>query len=163
MDAENMEFGNNTFDFVWTWGVIHHSSNTRRVLSEMSRVLRTGGAAITMVYHRNFWNWYIIGILFRGIVKGDLLRAESIHKAIQLSTDGAIARWYSIQEWRTLVSEFFRVKDILVLGSKSHIIPLPGGRVKNTVETIFPSYLSRFLTNKCKLGGFLISILTKDT
>ena len=68
MDAEQMKFDDNTFDFVWTWGVVHHSSDTRRVLQEMHRVLKPGGHAITMVYHRSFWNYYIIGGLFRGIL-----------------------------------------------------------------------------------------------
>ena len=39
MDAEAMEFPDRFFDFIWTWGVIHHSANTAQVLSEMHRVL----------------------------------------------------------------------------------------------------------------------------
>ena len=27
MDAERMQFPDASFDFIWTWGVIHHSSN----------------------------------------------------------------------------------------------------------------------------------------
>jgi ubiquinone/menaquinone biosynthesis C-methylase UbiE len=163
MDAERMEFNDNTFDFIWTWGAIHHSSDTRQVLSEMKRVLRPGGCAITMVYHRNFWNWYIMGGLFRGIAKGDLLRTKSIHKTTQLSTDGAIARFYSISEWRALVSEFFCLEGIWVFGTKSHIVPLPGGKVKNVMTMLLPNYLSRFVDNRCKLGGFLVSMLRKNT
>jgi len=44
MDAENMEFPDASFDFVWSWGVIHHSSDTRKALAEITRVLRPGGA-----------------------------------------------------------------------------------------------------------------------
>src|SRR5262245_16373964 len=28
MDAEHLEFPDSSFDFIWTWGVIHHSANT---------------------------------------------------------------------------------------------------------------------------------------
>lgn len=35
MDAEDMDFGDNSFDFIWSWGVIHHSADTERVLREM--------------------------------------------------------------------------------------------------------------------------------
>src|SRR5262249_31952063 len=35
MDAEYMEFPNNSFDYVWSWGVIHHSADTQRVLKEI--------------------------------------------------------------------------------------------------------------------------------
>src|SRR5262249_44101485 len=31
-DAENLPFPNKSFDFVWSWGVIHHSSRTGRVI-----------------------------------------------------------------------------------------------------------------------------------
>jgi Methyltransferase domain len=37
MDAEKMEFADRRFDLIWTWGVIHHSSSTERILTEMRR------------------------------------------------------------------------------------------------------------------------------
>ena len=30
LDAEQMDFPDASFDFVWSWGVIHHSSDTRK-------------------------------------------------------------------------------------------------------------------------------------
>jgi len=162
MDAEHMEFDDNIFDFVWTWGVIHHSSNTRRILQEIHRVLRPGGQAITMVYHRSFWNYYLVGALLHGVLQGDLLRTRSVHKTVQRWVDGAFARFYSIPDWRDLVSEFFCVDRILVFGSKSEIVPLPGGKIKQATMALIPNGLSRFLTNQCKLGGFLVSVLKKS-
>ena len=58
MDAEAMSFPDESFDFVWSWGVIHHSSNTRAILEQVHRVLRPGGLATFMVYHRGWWNYY---------------------------------------------------------------------------------------------------------
>ncbi len=49
MDAENMEFPDDSFDYIWTWGVIDHSANTQRIVEEMARVLRPSGRAVTMV------------------------------------------------------------------------------------------------------------------
>ena len=162
MDAENMEFDDESFDYIWTWGVVHHSSNTEAILKEMRRVLRPGGMAVTMVYHRGFWNYHISGGLFRGIIKGDLWRMRSLHKSVQKHTDGAIARYYSAREWHFLVSRYFDVKKILVLGSKAEIIPLPGGKVKSVLLACVPNPLSRFLTNQCRFGSFLVSILEKE-
>ena len=51
MDAEHLEFPDESFDFVWSWGVIHHSADTRQILSEIQRVLKPGGRCVTMVYH----------------------------------------------------------------------------------------------------------------
>jgi ubiquinone/menaquinone biosynthesis C-methylase UbiE len=159
MDAEEMQFDNNSFDYVWSWGVIHHSSNTEKILKEMKRVLRPNGVAVTMVYHRSLWNYYIMCGLFLGVIKGDLFKTKSLHKMVQKHTDGAIARYYTISEWRRLVSNYFCVKDMQIYGSKDELIPLPAGRVKKTILALIPNVLSRFFTNRCKQGGFLVSIL----
>lgn len=161
MDAEEMQFPDRTFDFIWSWGVIHHSSNTKKILQEMYRVLKPGGQAITMVYHRNFWNYYIIAGLFHGIFRGELFKTKSLHKIMQLQTDGAIARFYSIPEWQNLVSEFFTVENVLIFGGKSEIIPLPAGKIKQIIKNLIPNQFSRFFTNRCQMGCYLVSILKK--
>jgi len=163
MDAEKMDFPDECFDFVWSWGVIHHSANTRKIIEETYRVLKPGGKAITMVYHRNFWNYYIVAGLCGGIFQGRLLRTLSIHQARQLMIDGAIARYYSIAEWKALVRDLFSIEDVRVYGSKSELIPLPNGRMKAALKSVVPDVLSRFLTNRCRMGMFLVSTLRKQT
>ena len=49
-DAENLPFDNESYDYVWSWGVIHHSANTDRIASEINRVLKNGGKSTIMVY-----------------------------------------------------------------------------------------------------------------
>ncbi len=160
MDAEEMSFADDSFDFVWSWGVIHHSSDTRRILSEIARVLRPGGRAVTMVYHRNAWNYYLIGGLIYGILRGGFFKTRSLHKTMQLQTDGAIARYYSAAEWRALVTEYFAVDAVLVYGSKLELLPLPGGSLKRVVSDMLPCRLARFFTNTCRWGSFLVSTLS---
>ena len=162
MDAEKLEFDDNSFDLVWSWGVIHHSSNTRQVLSEIHRVLRPGGIATTMVYHRNVWNYYIYAGFFGGIVKRHLFRTGSLHQVRQTEIDGALARFYTVDEWKKLVSEFFTVQDIRIMGSKSELVPLPGGKVKSAVLSAIPNSVGRFFTNTCRAGTFLVSTLRKE-
>lgn len=161
MDAEELQFPDASFDFIWSWGVIHHSSNTRQILREMHRVLRPGGKATTMVYHRNFWNYYIYSGFFGGVVKRHLLRSRSLHEVRQAEIDGAIARFYTVPEWRSLVSEFFTVEDVRIMGSKSELIPLPAGGLKNAAMRALPDAAGRFFTNGCGLGTFLVSTLRK--
>lgn len=160
MDAEQMLFADRSFDFVWTWGVIHHSSDTRKALKEIARVLRPGGKAVTMVYHRSAWNYYLVGGLIHGILRGRLFKTGSLHKTVQLQTDGAIARYYSAPEWRALAEEFFRVDSVRVFGSKAELLPLPGGRMKQFLARMIPASLGRFFTNTCGLGSFLVSTLS---
>jgi SAM-dependent methyltransferase len=161
MDAEQMDLPDNSFDLIWSWGVIHHSSNTRRILEEMHRVLRPGGTAVTMVYHRNFWNYYIYSGLFGGVVKGNLFRSGSLHKVRQTEIDGALARFYTVDEWKQVVSEFFTVGDIRIMGSKTELIPLPGGSLKSAILGVVPNAAARFFTNTCGMGTFLVSTLVK--
>ena len=83
MDAEKLEFPDESFDLVWSWGVVHHSANTRQIMSEISRVLRPGGRCITMVYHRSFWFYYVIRGLVPGIIGGELFKGRSLTSIAQ--------------------------------------------------------------------------------
>jgi ubiquinone/menaquinone biosynthesis C-methylase UbiE len=57
-DAENLPFSNDSFDLVYSHGVLHHTPNTERAIQEVHRVLRPGGEAMIMLYHRRSYNYY---------------------------------------------------------------------------------------------------------
>lgn len=54
-DAERLPFETDSFDLVYSWGVLHHTPDTRRALDEVERVLRPGGEARIMLYSRRSW------------------------------------------------------------------------------------------------------------
>jgi ubiquinone/menaquinone biosynthesis C-methylase UbiE len=58
-DAERLSFGDGSFDRVYSWGVIHHSPNTVRAIEEIFRVLKPGGVAKIMIYHK----WSMVGYM----------------------------------------------------------------------------------------------------
>jgi ubiquinone/menaquinone biosynthesis C-methylase UbiE len=162
MDAEMLQFEDESFDFIWTWGVIHHSADTRRALKEMWRVLRPGGTAVTMVYHRGLWNYYFCNGFVRGVLGLDLLRTRSLHKTVQTHTDGTMARYFSAREWKKLASECgFQVQGTRVYGGKPELIPIPGSGLKTAMLKMIPDSVSRFFTNQLKMGQFLVSQLTR--
>lgn len=57
--AEELEFENNSFDIVYSHGVLHHSPNPSKAFDEVYRVLKPSGQAIIMLYHKNSFNYYV--------------------------------------------------------------------------------------------------------
>ncbi len=65
-DAENLNFEDESFDLVYSHGVLHHTPETRKAIEEVHRVLRPGGRTMVMLYHRNSYNYRVnISILRR--------------------------------------------------------------------------------------------------
>ncbi len=161
MDAEKMELADASFDFIWSWGVIHHSSNTRQVVKEMARVLRRGGRASVMVYYRSPLQYYVFNGLGRGLLKREFWTVGDVHRINQAATDGALARFFSKGEFEQLVGPEFRVDYALVTGQKHDAVPIPHGRLKDFLLSAIPDPLSRFATDQLRLGTFLVVGMTR--
>ncbi len=69
-DAENMPYEDNTFDFVYSFGVIHHTPNMEKAVQEIHRILRPGGACWIGVYNKNSW-FYRCMLLPTYFISGD--------------------------------------------------------------------------------------------
>lgn len=50
-DACALPFDDNQFDYVYSFGVLHHVADTEKSIDEVYRVLRPGGEAKIMLYH----------------------------------------------------------------------------------------------------------------
>ncbi len=123
-DAENLPFGAGDFDFVWSWGVIHHSSRTAKIVREIARVLTPTGECRVMVYNRlgaaakiAFFRDYLF--------KGGFLH-RSFEETLYRSTDGFSARFYIPEHFEDLFRAFFQDVRSEICGLDSDAIPLPG-------------------------------------
>lgn len=51
-NGEQLAFPDASFDFVYSFGVIHHTPSIQNAIAEIRRVLRPGGRAVVMIYHQ---------------------------------------------------------------------------------------------------------------
>jgi SAM-dependent methyltransferase len=59
-DGRSLEFADDSFDYAYSWGVLHHSPDIERSLAELMRVVRPGGGFGVMLYHRrSLLQWYV--------------------------------------------------------------------------------------------------------
>lgn len=160
MDVEALAFRADSFDYIWSWGVVHHTADTTRALGEIHRVLRARGECTLMVYYRSWWSYYVFGLL-RSLFLRRRGEGNSLHAAVQNGTDGAIARFYTAAEWRGLASGLFAIDGFAVYGQKSDIVPLPAGRLKDRLLPLLPDAIARFLTHTLRMGSFLVIRMRK--
>ena len=58
-DCESLDFPDETFDVVYAYGVLMLVKNERKAMSEVLRVLKPGGEALGVLYHRRSWFWLL--------------------------------------------------------------------------------------------------------
>jgi ubiquinone/menaquinone biosynthesis C-methylase UbiE len=84
-DAEQLQFDDNSFDLVYSHGVLHHTPDTAKAIREIHRVLGPGGRAMVMLYHRDSYN-YRINISMLRRAGAHLLRFDNGVKLAHLLT-----------------------------------------------------------------------------
>jgi 2-polyprenyl-3-methyl-5-hydroxy-6-metoxy-1,4-benzoquinol methylase len=122
-DAEKLPFADQTFDFVWSWGVIHHSSRTARIVREISRVLKAQGSCRIMVYNRSGANVMLTWFQHH-LLKGKFLK-QKFDTTLLASTDGFHARFYTDDQFADLFRAFFTDVSTDIYGLDADAMPLP--------------------------------------
>ncbi|HEX5705484.1 MAG TPA: class I SAM-dependent methyltransferase [Pyrinomonadaceae bacterium] len=84
-DAERLDFPDASFDLVYSHGVLHHTPDIEAAVREIHRVLKPGGRAMVMLYHRGSYN-YRVGIRVLRRAGAGLLTSEAGIKLINLLT-----------------------------------------------------------------------------
>lgn len=115
-DGESLPFRDESFDIVYSNGALHHTPDTAGAVREIHRVLRPGGQARVMLYHRHSLNYWGQIILRRGVLQAEMLRgnspAEIMSKYVEFNESGGrpLVKVYSRREARDLFSMFEDVK-----------------------------------------------------
>jgi ubiquinone/menaquinone biosynthesis C-methylase UbiE len=161
MDGEKLAFRDGSFDFIWSWGVIHHSANPESIISEMARVLRQGGQTRVMVYHKN--SIAVLANILRGFITGKFFTGLSIHEVLNCYADGAIARFYSKKQLSGMFFRYFDEVRVYVYGQKNEIYPIPGTGLSGVIKRHMTDMTSNAMAEKIlnRVGTFLFIVAYK--
>lgn len=145
-DAENLPFEDNSFDLVYSWGVLHHSPQTPRAFQEVLRVLRPGGVARIMIYQRYSLVGYMLWLRY-GLLAGRPWRSLTFLFDRYLESPGTKA--YTLAEARRMCAGFSRVAAHTQLSFGDLLQGSVGqrhrGLVLSAAKAIYPRWLLKRL------------------
>jgi 2-polyprenyl-3-methyl-5-hydroxy-6-metoxy-1,4-benzoquinol methylase len=155
MDARQLAFPDASFDFVWSWGVIHHSADTAAIIREVARVLRQDGETRIMVYNLNGTAAY--ATIVRDYLSG-FWRGRSLDEVLWARSDGFMARFYSQDILTDIMRLFFSRVTAQTFGQEADAVPLPA-RLR---RLIIPLMSHESLVRRAnQAGAFLFMTATK--
>jgi len=127
-DATSLEFDDETFDCVYSFGVLHHIPDIEKALSEIKRILKPGGQVMVMLYHKDSLLYGYSIVYLRGIAEKQLEKLtmdELLAKYSERKEDNPYTRVYTREEAKDLFSRYFRSCTVDV---RYNVIDLPEQR-----------------------------------
>jgi ubiquinone/menaquinone biosynthesis C-methylase UbiE len=106
-DAEHLAFEPESFDLVYSFGVIHHAASPEAVVAEIHRVLRPGGRFIGMLYARRSLlaaQYWVAKALLAG------RPAQSLRTVLSRHMESPGTKAYTERELRALFHAFSSVR-----------------------------------------------------
>ena len=156
-DTEKLSFPDNTFDIVYSWGVLHHCFNTVKAVNEMLRVLKKGGEARLMIYHKYSVTGLMLWLRY-GLFSGQLFKTLNQVYAEQLESPGTTA--YSIREAKDLFRRFSTCRLHIQLSHGDLLLGQVGkkhqGKLLKLAKVLWPVRLLRVLNMLIPVGLFLM-------
>lgn len=141
-DAEHLPFADNTFDIVYSYGVMHHSPDTAQCLREARRVLKPGGEARIMVYHHPSITGLMLWLRY-GVFR------KSLRNTVYQHLESPGTKTYTHADLRSLMSDFEGLTLRQVFSPGDLLLNQPSARFQSglyrLVWKLFPRKLvSRF-------------------
>lgn len=126
-------------DYIYSEGVIHHTSNPLEILRELHRVLRPGGHACIMVY--NYQSIFVhLYLAYETIIVQKKFPGFNILQVFTKSTDGI----------NCPISRCYKEEEFVILGKKAGFkCEFKGGYLSGTELNCIKKYFKQALNDKC--------------
>jgi glycosyltransferase involved in cell wall biosynthesis/SAM-dependent methyltransferase len=117
-DAETLPFDDDTFDVVYSNGVLHHTPNTTSVVAEIFRVLKPGGRVIVMVYAETSLHYWRNLVWDIGVKEGRITEhsmGDIMSAAVERSDNAAarpLVKVYTTPRLRNLFGQFADIEIV---------------------------------------------------
>lgn len=146
-DAEHLPFPDNFFDVVYSWGVLMCTPDTPKAIQEVHRVLKPGGIAKIMLYHKYSMVGYMLWLRYALLSGRPFTPLIEIYMKY-LESPGTKA--YSVEEACALFRDF-KVNDIQTFLTHGDLLTSQAGQrhrgpLQSLARLIWPrTFIRRFL------------------
>lgn len=151
-DAEHLPFPENTFDIVYSYGVMHHSPDTAQCIREAFRVLKPGGTLRIMIYHHPSLTGLMLWLRY------GFLRRKSVRKTVFDHLESPGTKSYTRPEARELLAGFTQIEMQQVFSPGDLLLNQPSERFQGwfyrLVWALYPRRLVRLFGRR--FGLFLL-------
>jgi len=146
-DSENIPYPDNFFDLVYSWGVIHHTSDTFGALKEIIRVCGINGKCKIMVYNRHSLNSLYLWIK-KAFLKGKFWKSFSwcIYNFMESTGTKAFTKKEILNMLKNMPVSNIKIKTILTFYDKL-------GKHNKFIRMI--AAIMAFILNEANVGWFL--------
>lgn len=147
-----LDFKANTFDFVYSWGVIHHSGDIKKSLEEIYRVLKNGGRSKIMVYNKNSLVVFIYWLYF-SIKNFNFKRTRCQIIAENIESPGTLI--LSKNEFKELITTVgFKIVNLKLYRDFFYILRKYPGLIRPFIR-ITAKFISLLLGGEKNIGYFM--------
>jgi ubiquinone/menaquinone biosynthesis C-methylase UbiE len=144
-DAENLPFQDNIFDLVYSWGVLMCTPDTQKAIKEVYRILKPGGTAKIMIYHKYSMVGYMLWLRYA------LLRGRPLTPLLDIymrNLESPGTKAYSVEEARKLFLDF-EIESINTFLTHGDLLTSGAGQrhqgfLLTLARWVWPRWLIRF-------------------